>query len=214
MEQLLKWNTVSPLLKKILIDLMNEELFQRFRLVGGTALSLQIGHRMSVDIDLFSDANYGSVDFEKICSFLKNKYAYFESSPIEIVGMGTYFFVGNSKYDFIKIDLFYTDSFVFDSVVTENVRMADEKEIIAMKLDIVLRNGRKKDFWDIHYYLERYNLDELIAVFQKRYPYNDDFHRIKTQLLNFEQANLDFEPRCLMNKNWEFIKLDFYEFMG
>ena len=49
------WNKVTPLLKDILINLMTENLFLPFRLVGGTALSLQIGHRMSVDIDLFSD---------------------------------------------------------------------------------------------------------------------------------------------------------------
>lgn len=53
------WNTVSPLLKQVLNDLMNEELFSLFRLVGGTSLSLQIGHRMSVDIDLFTAAEYG-----------------------------------------------------------------------------------------------------------------------------------------------------------
>jgi hypothetical protein len=60
------WNTVTPLLKIILIELMNEPLFNKFRLVGGTALSLQIGHRMSVDIDLFTDYEYGSVDFKEI----------------------------------------------------------------------------------------------------------------------------------------------------
>jgi hypothetical protein len=64
------WNTVSPLLERVLIDLMTEELFSPFRLVGGTALSLQIGHRESVDIDLFTDADYGSIDFKEIGSFL------------------------------------------------------------------------------------------------------------------------------------------------
>jgi hypothetical protein len=59
---------VSPLLKEILLDLMQEEIFSPFRLVGGTALSLQIGHRISVDIDMFSDADYGSIDFISIVS--------------------------------------------------------------------------------------------------------------------------------------------------
>ena len=68
----LHWNTVSPLLKEILLDLMQEEFFSPFRLVGGTALSLQIGHRMSVDIDLFTDAEYRSIDFDCIKKFLKN----------------------------------------------------------------------------------------------------------------------------------------------
>ncbi len=50
----LYWNTVSPLLEEILKDFMKDEVFLPFRLVGGTALSLQIGHRISVDIDLFT----------------------------------------------------------------------------------------------------------------------------------------------------------------
>ena len=61
----LHFNTVTPLLKTILEDLMKAEEFESFRLVGGTALSLYYGHRMSVDIDLFSDAEYGSLDFKK-----------------------------------------------------------------------------------------------------------------------------------------------------
>lgn len=37
------------------------KVFEPFRLVGGTALSLQMGHRLSVDIDLFTDAEYGTL---------------------------------------------------------------------------------------------------------------------------------------------------------
>jgi hypothetical protein len=51
---------------------MSEEIFSPFRLAGGTALSLQIGHRKSIDIDLFTDQIYGSIDFYPIC--LKGKY--------------------------------------------------------------------------------------------------------------------------------------------
>jgi hypothetical protein len=109
----LHWNTVSPLLKEILLNLMQEQIFSSFRLVGGTALSLQIGHRMSVDIDMFTDADYGSIDFNQIKMFLKNKYTYFNSSSVDIVAFGTYFDVGNSEDDFVKIDLFYTDEYVF-----------------------------------------------------------------------------------------------------
>ena len=54
---MLYWNTVSALLKDSLLLLMQAEELNEFRLVGGTALSLQLGHRMSVDIDLFTDAS-------------------------------------------------------------------------------------------------------------------------------------------------------------
>lgn len=207
----LHWNTVSPLLTEILLDLMKEELFSPFRLVGGTALSLQIGHRMSVDIDMFTDADYRSIDFAAIQNFLHNKYTYFNTSSIDIVAFGTYFEVGNSKDDFVKIDLYYTDDFVFEELVAETVRMASVEEIIAMKLDVVLRGGRKKDFWDLHYFLEKISLEKMIAYFQKRYPYNDDFSKIRPMIVDFTAADLDFEPNCLLSKNWELIKMDFIE---
>ncbi len=60
----LHYETVSPMLKEILQQLMSEKLFVPFRLVGGMNLSLRYGHRKSVDIDLFTDADYGSLDFE------------------------------------------------------------------------------------------------------------------------------------------------------
>lgn len=56
----LHYNTVSPLLKNILSTLIAEPLFSPFRLVGGTNLSLRLGHRKSIDIDLFTDAQYDS----------------------------------------------------------------------------------------------------------------------------------------------------------
>lgn len=48
-------DTVSPNLLNILEKLMVSEALKDFCLVGGTALSLQRGHRRSIDIDLFTD---------------------------------------------------------------------------------------------------------------------------------------------------------------
>jgi len=53
---------------------MRAKEFEAFRLVGGTSLSLQIGHRESVDIDLFSDLTYGSIDFNVIDSYLDKEF--------------------------------------------------------------------------------------------------------------------------------------------
>lgn len=59
----LHYETVKPYLKEILDMLMAEELFNPFRLVGGTNLSLRFGHRISEDIDLFTDVEYGSLNY-------------------------------------------------------------------------------------------------------------------------------------------------------
>lgn len=205
------WNTVTPLLKNILIELMNEPLFDKFRLVGGTALSLQIGHRISVDIDLFTDNEYGSVDFKEIERYFQKRHSYFDKSGIDIIAMGTSYFIGNSKADCIKIDLYYTDNYAFETVIFETIRMASVQEIIAMKLDIIQRGGRKKDFWDLHFFLNKIAFNEMCIYYEKRYPYNNYTIPIKKQILNFSDADNEFEPICLLNKSWELIKLDFIE---
>ena len=87
---------------------MKAEELSDFRLIGGTALSLYLGHRISVDIDLFTDAPYGSVDFIAIEAFLKNKFAFvvgdFGANP----GMGKSYLVGSSPENVVKLDIYYS----------------------------------------------------------------------------------------------------------
>jgi len=210
----LYWNTVKPRLQEVLQDIIYEPIFMPFRLVGGTALSLQLGHRMSEDIDLFTAAEYGSIDYKAIREFLENKYPFCVSRSLDNVSLGTNFVVGNSITDCVKLDLYYTDEFIEKPIIINNIRMATINEIIAMKLEVILQGGRKKDFWDLHYFMDKMNLDDMISLYGKRYPYSDGFNYNKKQLLNFDKADNDFEPICLLGKNWEIIKLDFYEFVG
>lgn len=88
MSNKLQWNTVTPLLKRILKQLMNCPLFDSFRLVGGTSLSLQLGHRISDDIDLFTDIPYGSIDMESIDTYLRTMYKHITLPQPGPVGMG------------------------------------------------------------------------------------------------------------------------------
>lgn len=73
---MLYYNTVNELLKNSVLKLMKSNVFNNFRLVGGTALSLQIGHRASIDIDLFSDLEYGTLDFDAIEKYLTESFKY------------------------------------------------------------------------------------------------------------------------------------------
>lgn len=82
----LHWQTVKPLLKEALTILSQKELFQPFRLVGGTSLSLQLGHRMSDDIDLFTDALYETIDFGAIDSLLRNTFRFVSDLPPGPIG--------------------------------------------------------------------------------------------------------------------------------
>jgi hypothetical protein len=206
----LQYQTVTPLLKLVLKWTMNEKVFNSFRLVGGTALSLQLGHRKSADIDLFTDVEYGSVDFGEIDNTLKKNYVYVDSLDAP-VALGKSYFAGDSEIKCIKIDLFYTDSFIRPASVIDGIRFAAPEDIVAMKIDIVGRGGRKKDFWDIHELMEKYSLQEMLHFHKERYPYSHNRDEILNNFTNFENADNDFDPVCLKGKYWELIKLDIIE---
>ena len=139
--------------------LMEAEELKNFRLVGGTALSLHLGHRISVDIDLFTDAPYGSIDFAEIEAFLKNNFSYVMGEFGGNAGMGKSYLIETDSESVVKLDVYYSmDPFFQQAVEIEGIRMATIDEIIAMKVDIIQRGGRKKDFWDLHELLNTYNI--------------------------------------------------------
>ena len=212
MQNSLFYNTVTPRLISSLRLLMESPLFEQFALVGGTALSLQRGHRISVDIDLFTDAPYSSIDFIDIESYLESMFPYVASMQVPTIGMGKSYYIGESKDDFVKLDLYYSDSFIKPLVIVEGIRMASQEDIIAMKLDVISRGGRKKDYWDIDDLAADFNFPQMIAFHKMRYPYTHDESLIKNMFLNFEKADNDYGITCLKGKIWELIKLDLIEF--
>ena len=210
----LHYNTVSPFLLEVLKLIMRSKIFDKFRLVGGTSLSLQRGHRMSLDIDLFTNAEYGSIDFNGITRFLQKHFLYVDSIKLKPEGLGKAFFVGQDKNNCLKLDLFYTDDFIDDVLIVDGIRLASIEEIIAMKLDVVTRVGRKKDFWDLHDLTEDFCLAEMLALHEKRYPYSHDKKELMKTLQDFAMADNDFDPVCLKSKYWEVIKLDMMDFVN
>ncbi|WP_164847822.1 nucleotidyl transferase AbiEii/AbiGii toxin family protein [Sandaracinomonas limnophila] len=102
---------------------MNSAIFKPFRLVGGTALSLQIGHRESVDIDLFSDQEYKSINFEEIDNFLKQNFKYVSTNQLP-PALGKAYIIGADEKNTIKLDIYYTEPISYPCVEIENIRMA------------------------------------------------------------------------------------------
>jgi len=207
---MIRWETVNDLLKKSLQQLMQTPEFDKFRLVGGTALSLQIGHRMSIDIDLFTDEEYGSINFDIIQNYLENNFTYVDPGFGGIVGMGKSYLVGVDRDNTVKLDVYYSnDKFIYPAVIIDGIRMASVEEIIAMKVDVVLRGGRKKDFWDLHELMPKYSISEMINLHKQRSEYTHDEETILINFTDFTAADEDFDPLCLRGKYWEFIKEDF-----
>lgn len=209
----LKYHTIDSRLQAALHLLMEAPELNTFRLVGGTALSLYLGHRMSVDLDLFTDAPYGSVDFEKINKFLNTTFPFFDNTNIQPLGFGQSYIVGENKDENFKLDIYYTDGFIDSMKLTDGIRIASISDLIAMKVDVIRRGGRKKDFWDIHELMSEYTLEDMLSFHKKRYPYNHHDKELLSKFTDFTKADDDFTPICLKGKIWEIIKLDFLDFV-
>ena len=143
---MLHYNTINALLLNSLKRLMSSKELEHFRLVGGTALSLQLGHRVSIDIDLFSDLPYGSIDFMGIEKFLKKAFNYVDYFSLDNPAIGISFTIGYNKDETVKLDIYYTDEFIQPYIIVDGIRMATIEEIIAMKIDVLQRGGTKKGF--------------------------------------------------------------------
>lgn len=208
----LHYETVTPLLKKVLDEIMANPIFEPFYLVGGTSLSLRLGHRVSVDIDLFTNAPYGSLDFSIYEKFFQENYAYFYfTDTSNIVGLGCSYYVGDSADENIKVDLYYHDEIVDPCDVLDNIRFVSLNDVVAMKVDVVSRGGRKKDFWDLHELLNIYSIPQMLDLHQQRHKYTHERNQIIANFTDFTSADEDIEPICLKGKEWELIKLDFVD---
>lgn len=209
----LQYNTVKPILRTTLERLMLIEEFSPFRLVGGTSLSLRYGHRMSDDIDLFTDATYASIDFQSLQNILQKAFPYCIGDCGYNVSFGVSYIVGNSKEECVKLDLFYTDTFIRPVEKHDTIRMAAVDDIVAMKIDVISRGGRKKDFWDIHLLHNEYSIEQMLSLYEERYPYGANRDECIAGFTNFSLADAEPNPICLQEKKWQLIKLDFTEWI-
>lgn len=209
MKNKLHFETVTPLLSNALMILMEEELFAPFRLVGGTNLSLRFGHRKSDDIDLFTDAAYGSLDFSRFEDYLKKRFPYYNCPDNSgIIAFGRMYYIGIDENNLIKLDLMYTDQYFDAPELLDNIRFASVDQIAAMKMQAIATGGRKKDWWDIHLLLNHYSMSQLMSLHSRWQPFTHDEAKLLDLLTDFTQANQEPDPVCNRHLQWDDIKLD------
>ena len=209
----LRTNIASPLLMECLRKIMANKAFDNHYLVGGTALALQRGHRISIDIDMFTNALYGEMNTEEIKKVLIEMFPYTENlDRLDETLMVYSLYVGNSSDDCIKLDICYDDNPVFPLVQIEGIRMVSEKDIAAMKLNAIAQDRqRKKDFWDIHDLLETYSIENMVSFALKRYPWSLTLDKIIDSFKRLHSFDDYTEIRCLKGKYWEFVVEDLLE---
>lgn len=172
---------------------------KELRLVGDTSLALQLGHRISIDLDLFGSFDSSLplemflFDFENVNKTGSNRFMQF----FEIDGV---------KVDFVN----YNYPWLNEPLIEEGIKLASIEDIAAMKINAIINRGTKKDFIDIDFLLERYSLVQILELYQQKYGAKD--YQIALRCLSyFEDAENETMPRMLVKKDWKTIKSDIIE---
>ncbi|MEO6637234.1 MAG: nucleotidyl transferase AbiEii/AbiGii toxin family protein [Ginsengibacter sp.] len=182
--------TALDLLRKI----SDSPLFSEYRLVGGTALALQFGHRISIDLDFFGTQPISGIDMIEALSMFGTVQQTVKSPRVQS------FFVNT-----IKVDVVHYPYEWIDFPVKNKIRIASIKDIAAMKLAAITNRGTKKDFVDLYLLLEHITLIEMMDLYSRKFPQSADFFVLRS-LTYFEDADQNTDPEMLVPYNWNTIK--------
>ena len=192
---MLHTETVEPSTLDLLRRLQRLPDLTSTRLVGGTALALHLGHRKSVDLDMFGT-------FDPIVSY--RKLLADAGHSVEGAENGT---VQSLRVNNVKVDLVnYPYPWLDDAIEEGNIRLAGLRDIAAMKLSAVANRGRKKDFIDIARLLDVFSLDQMLSLYKEKFSVSELSFPLRG-LMYFDDAEEDPMPEMFdSNFTWENVK--------
>lgn len=175
-----------------------EFLRNRFYLAGGTGLAMQLGHRVSVDLDFFTDKYPPMSTLLSMLTALDFKVLMQDFNSID------------GEIDGVKVSfLEYRYPLLEPVTVWNEVGVASVRDIGAMKLAAIASRGSKKDFVDFWQLLKERKLEELIADFEKKFTGVDySLIHLKKSLVYFVDADLEEMPKMLVDCSWEKVKME------
>lgn len=154
--------TVTLEMRRVLTSLMQLPVLDHFRLVGGTALALQLGHRRSVDLDFFTDL---TTDFQQIKEALQTSFS--TAVLLTQARHGQTWSIDGVKCDFFD----WKVPFLHPPLFVEDWRLATLDDIAAYKLEAYADRKSEKDFRDIAEILRHRGFEAVLSAFRKRYPF-------------------------------------------
>lgn len=190
-------NTIQASALELLKKLQSCSALKSFHLAGGTSLALQIGHRKSVDLDLFTPNDF---DVNALLEYLEQNFGFrLDYSDINTL---------KGSIENVKIDLISQKyPLVEPYVEIENIRLFSIPDIAAMKLNAIVGNGtRSKDFIDIYFILKQYAVDHILDFYRKKYTTRNVLHVIKS-LIYFDDINTQDWPEMMLEKELQLSKV-------
>ena len=166
-----------------------------FNLVGGTSLALQIGHRISIDLDLFGNRPFEVQEILDLMQPLGDVKALSQSKHILILN------INGIKVDFVN----YRYPLIQDIKLVDNIRLASIADIAAMKLAAIAGRGRKRDFTDVFFLLKHFSLSEIIGFYNAKYTDGNEMIIVRS-LTYFGDADNDEDMQLLKKADWQTVK--------
>ena len=195
------WEAVPPQVKNILVQLAQTADLTPFYLAGGTALALQLGHRISVDLDFFGEVELFHEKWQRQLVEQFGKRFRVESEEYSPFGL-------NLKIEDVSVGLLTYGYPLLDPLVTvEGIALAGLSDIGLMKLDAVTSRGTRKDFYDLFFIAQHVSLQELFEKVQIKFPYSPRFiTNVLVSLVDFDVAETYPEPMLLTPAAWSKVK--------
>ena len=182
---------IEPYTFQLIQQLQTLPGLSEFYLVGGTALALQINHRNSIDIDLFTRNDFQNkeiIDYILASGFSFDVQFNFNNT---IIG-----FINKVKVDFIR----HAYPFVLPPITEEGITYLSKEDIAAMKLNAISNSGKRlKDFIDVYYLLEHFSLQQMIGFYTIKYPNFNPLIALKA-INYFEDIDPSIDPPKLKIK--------------
>jgi predicted nucleotidyltransferase component of viral defense system len=189
-------NAVSPATLELLKTICAIKDLELFSLGGGTSLALRMGHRLSIDLDFFTNLNFKTdLIFQIITKKFSSAELLFEQNQTMM------FSINDVKVDFVLYPFPWLKPFDF----VEGTRLLSIEDIIPMKLQAVSNRNAKKDYWDIAALLKKFSLDEMLKIFNSKFP-QVDIGFIIHSLTDFEKADTELDPDVNNKITWEGVK--------
>lgn len=181
---------------KLFEKLKKSEFINNFYLAGGTGLALNIGHRQSVDFDFFSENNVNTNSVaEQLCNM--GDFQRLSESENTIHGI----------LDEVRISFITYKYRLLDKPISiGNLKIADIKDIVCMKLSAVAGRGTKKDFIDLYYLLKIISLENMFELYERKFGIRDYQYMLLKSLIYFDDAEDDPMPLVFEDISWEYIK--------
>jgi len=167
-------------------------------LAGGMALALQLGHRISIDLDFFTQEAF---DEKRLSLELSKNSEFSEDGKSWRTVWGK---IGDTKFSIF----YYKYPLLEETVDYEGINIAGLKDIAAMKIHALEDRGTKRDFVDAFFLSREFSLDEILVFYDKKYRCLDEhLYSILRSLDYFADAESDEKDLKMIKKvSWEEVK--------